>query len=106
MVLGLYPPAHIASALTARLRQHRIAQNFTQAELSARVGVSKATVVNLEAGKNVSFETVVAVVQVLGLAVELDDLFLYAPKTIADLEKAAALPTRVRKPKAFYGPKN
>ena len=74
--------------------------------MAARVGVSKATVVNLEAGKNVSFETVIAVVQVLGLAVELDDLFLYAPKTIADLEKTAALPTRVRKLKAFYGPKD
>ncbi|MCD2165206.1 MULTISPECIES: helix-turn-helix transcriptional regulator [Comamonas] len=104
MNLGLYAPAQIAAELAGRLRKHRIAQGFTQAELASRVGVSKATVLNLETGKNVSFETVIAVVQVLGLAIQLEDLFIYQPRTIADLEKAAALPLRVRHPKGYNAP--
>lgn len=100
MSLGLYSPSQIAVELSSRLRKHRIAQQFTQAELASRVGVSKATIVNMEAGRNVSFETVIAVVQVLGLAVQLEELFLYQPITIKDLERMATLPQRVRSSKS------
>lgn len=103
MILGLYSPSQIAAELSSRLRKHRIAQKFTQAELAGRVGVSKATIVNMEAGKNVAFETVIAVVQVLGLAVQLEDLFVYRPRTIEDLEKISDLPQRVRSSKASRG---
>ncbi len=103
MILGLCSPSQIAAELSSRLRKHRIAQKFTQAELASRVGVSKATIVNMEAGKNVAFETVIAVVQVLGLAVQLEDLFVYRPRTIEDLEKISDLPQRVRTSKASRG---
>lgn len=103
MLLGLISPSQVAAELSSRLRKHRIAQKFTQAELASRVGVSKATIVNMEAGKNVAFETVIAVVQVLGLAVQLEELFVYRPRTIADLEKISGLPQRVRSSKASRG---
>jgi len=103
MNLGLYSSSQIAAELSSRLRKHRIAQKFTQAELASRVGVSKATIVNMEAGKNVSFETVIAVVQVLGLAIQLEELFLYQPRTIEELERISTLPQRVRSPKASHG---
>jgi transcriptional regulator with XRE-family HTH domain len=40
MNLGLYSSSQIAVELSSRLRKHRIAQKFTQAELASRVGVT------------------------------------------------------------------
>lgn len=61
--------------LCERLRKERLARQMTQAEVAARAGIGVNTVSNLEAGRNVAFETVIRVAMVLGRLKELEELF-------------------------------
>ena len=96
MKLFYATPLEAVEELGARLKAHRIACRYTQAELARRVGVQASTISNLEKGGNTSFLTVVAVAQVLGLGEQLDPLFEYIPASIAALEQAEKMPKRVR----------
>lgn len=89
-------PTEVVLELGARLQQHRLRQNLTQAELAQRVGISVPTVSNLENGKNTSLETFIAVVFALGLHQELQELFSKRTMTIAELEQLYAEPKRQR----------
>lgn len=75
MDLSFSTSREILRTLCERLRQERLAQQLTQAEVAGRAGISVNTVSNLEAGKNVAFENVVRVAMLLGRTKELEALF-------------------------------
>ena len=69
-----------ATALPNRLREVREAAGLTQADLAARVGVSKQSISDLELGEKVpSLERAAAIARVLGQTV--DALFLAGTST-------------------------
>ncbi|CBL44660.1 conserved hypothetical protein [gamma proteobacterium HdN1] len=96
--MDLYFPTstEIVQLLCGRLRDLRLAQQWTQAELGRRAGVGLSTVSNLEAGRNVSFETVVKVAMVLGCAQELGKLFEPQVNSIADIKRFELAKSRKR----------
>ena len=67
-------PRIIAKTLGNRLKQARLNANLSQEALAIAVGLSKNTIVNVEAGRT-KLETLIAVMQGLGLLEQLD-LFL------------------------------
>ena len=75
MDLNLSRPDEIVKMLCDRLRNERLSQQMTQADVAARAGVGVNTVSNLESGKNVGFENVIRVAMVLGRLSELEELF-------------------------------
>ena len=80
--------AEILQALGARLREQRLAQGLKQAELAAMAGVALGTVKKLEHSGVSSFETVVRVVQALGLTDQLQGLFQLPRQSIAQMAQA------------------
>lgn len=75
MDLNFRKPGELVKLLCERLRKERLARQMTQAEVAARAGIGVNTVSNLEAGRNVAFETVIRVAMVLGRLKELEELF-------------------------------
>jgi len=95
-------PEEIVKKLCERLRKERLSQQMTQSELGARAGVGVNTVSNLEAGRSVSFETIVRVAMVLGRAKELEVLFEPKVDSLDDMlryEDTASRHRAKRKPK-------
>ena len=86
----------VCQALCERLRTHRLAQNMRQAELAAKAGVSKLTIINLEKKGTVTFHSFIQVVRALGLLDELSEVFMLQNKSIAMMEAADAATKRVR----------
>jgi transcriptional regulator with XRE-family HTH domain len=78
----------ILKELGGRLRTQRLAQGLTQAALADMAGVSVGTVKTLERCGVSSFETVIRVVQALGLAEQLQALFELQRRSIAQMEQA------------------
>ncbi|TAL96740.1 MAG: helix-turn-helix domain-containing protein [Paraburkholderia sp.] len=79
----------ICTELASRLREHRLAQNITQAELAGRAGISMGTVRNFESKGQATLESLIKIVMALGLAGSLSDLFVLRATTIRDMEKAS-----------------
>ncbi|MDB5778034.1 MAG: family transcriptional regulator [Polaromonas sp.] len=75
MDLSFSKPGEIVKLLCDRLRKERLSRQMTQADVAARAGIGVNTVSNLEAGRNVGFETVIRVATVLGRIKELEALF-------------------------------
>lgn len=96
MDLNFKKPDEIVKTLCERLRQARIRRQFTQAELAQRAGVGVNTVSNLEAGRNVGIDVVVRVAMVLGLAHELEVLFMPQLESLEDLRRFETSATRQR----------
>lgn len=93
MDLKFKKPDELVKLLCERLRKERLTQQMTQAELAARAGIGVNTVSNLEAGRNVAFESLVRVVMVLGRLGELEALFLPKLESLDDIlryEKSAS----------------
>lgn len=99
MVFTLSPPSEILAALGARLRAQRLAQNLPQGELAQMAGLSLGALCKLERNGQCSLETLVRVAQALGLAQELDGLFLLPQQSIAQMERAHATRQRQRAPR-------
>ncbi|WP_025806323.1 helix-turn-helix domain-containing protein [Pseudomonas chlororaphis] len=78
-------PSEIVKLLCERLRTERLALQMTQADVAARAGVAANTVSNMEAGRNVSLESVVRVAMVLGRSKELEGLFLPKLDSLEDI---------------------
>ena len=75
MDLSFSKPGEIVQLLCERLRKERLSRQMTQADVAARAGIGVNTVSNLEAGRNVGFETVIRVATVLGRLQEMQALF-------------------------------
>ncbi len=75
MDLTLSKPSEMVKLLCERLRKERLFQQMTQADVAARAGIGVNTLSNLEAGRNVAFESVIRVAMVLGRLKELEELF-------------------------------
>ncbi|UXY55686.1 helix-turn-helix domain-containing protein [Pseudomonas tohonis] len=83
--LGLVKPAEVVELLCVRLRQERLIQGMTQAEVAARAGIGVGTLSNLEAGRSVAFDSVVRVAMVLGRLGELERLFMPQLESLDDI---------------------
>jgi putative transcriptional regulator len=75
MRLGTMAPAAIAEELGRRLKQARLNANVTQAEVAARSGLNRRTILNAEKGK-IQLENFVAILAALDMA---DQLNLFLP---------------------------
>ncbi|MCD5979535.1 MULTISPECIES: helix-turn-helix domain-containing protein [Pseudomonas] len=85
--LSFSKPSEIVKRLCERLRTERLAQQMTQADVAGRAGVATNTVANLEAGRNVGFESLVRVAMVLGRSKELEGLFLPKLDSLEDIHR-------------------
>ncbi len=88
LLFNLASAAEICQQLGQRLRRHRLGLLWTQAELAARSGVSIGTVRTLESTGLVSADSLFRVVQALGLADEIQNLFELPLQSIAQMEQA------------------
>ena len=69
----------IASELGKRIKSTRLRKNFTQTEVAERAGISVFTISQMENGKNTSLSSLIAVLRVLKLLENINDL---APEVI------------------------
>jgi transcriptional regulator with XRE-family HTH domain len=69
----------VLAELGRRLARHRLARNWTQAELAARAGLGKATVQRVERGESVQMSSTVKLLSALEL---LDGLDAAVPESI------------------------
>ncbi|HSC66742.1 MAG TPA: helix-turn-helix transcriptional regulator [Cellvibrio sp.] len=102
MDLEFKRPDELVALLCERLRTERLTQQMTQAELAGRAGIGVNTLSNLEAGRNVSFESLVRVAMVLGRLSELEALFMPKLESLDDIlryEKSASRQRIKRKSK-------
>lgn len=72
--------------LGERLKQARLNRNVTQEQVAQQIGVSRRTVINAEKGQ-VTLENFVAILQVLGLAGQLDSFLPAQPISPVQLMK-------------------
>lgn len=70
-----------------RIKETRIRQNKTQAELAAAAGVTPLTVANIEKGKSVSTLILISVLRELGLLENLESLVPEAKISPIQLKK-------------------
>lgn len=99
MVFAISVPAEILNTLGARLRAQRLAQALSQRDLAQMAGLSLGALRKLEHDGQCSLETLVRVVQALGLVEELEDLFVLKRQSIAQMEQAEAVSQRQRAPR-------
>ena len=76
-------------ALGAAVRTARRRRKLSQSELGARAGLSRMPVYRIEAGRDVSLASLLAMLAPLGLALRLDDRPA-GPLRVADLANAFA----------------
>jgi len=89
----------VLQKLGARLREQRLAQSLTQRELAQMAGLSLGALRKLETNGQCSLETLVRVVQALGLLDEMEDLFMLKRQSIAQMEQVDLVSRRQRAPR-------
>ncbi len=99
MLFALAKAEEILATLGQRLRAQRLAQELPQRELAHMAGLSLGALRKLEGSGQSSLETLVRVVQALGLSSELDDVFVLKRQSIAQMERAEAASQRQRAPR-------
>lgn len=99
MSLVLQPTAELLQTLGQRLRSQRLAQALPQRELAQMAGLSLGALRKLEGSGQCSLETLIRVVQALGLVDELEHLFVPRRQTIAQMELAEGVQQRQRAPR-------
>lgn len=85
--LNLTRPDELLRLLCGRLKNERLAQQLTQAELALRAGLSVNTISSVEAARNVSFESIIRMAMVLGRSGEIEGLFKPKLESLHDLER-------------------
>lgn len=92
----------IVEHIGAKVKARRIAARITQKQLATDAGVSHSSLCSLEAGKNTSLLTLIAVLRALR-SLDLLDNFLkqeeISPLVYAQMQKDTKQPQRVRQPK-------
>ena len=68
----------IAREIGRRLRAYRLQRNLGTAEVAARAGLNRNTIVNAETGANPRLDTIIKILRVLG-RLDAFDAFLPAP---------------------------
>ncbi len=96
MSLTLAPANEVLRTLGQRLRTQRLIQGLPQRELAQMAGLSLGALRKLESSGQCSLETLVRVVQALGLVEELETLFTHKRQSIAQMEQAEAAGRRQR----------
>lgn len=91
--------AEIRQELCKRLRNSRLQQDLSQAQLALHAGISLSTLKRMESSGEASLETFVRAIQSLGLSGELEGLFRIRPQSIAQMERAAQKSQRQRAPR-------
>ena len=71
-ITSLSTDAAVLAELGRRLERSRLERNVTQEQLAHEAGVSRSTVVRVEAGEQVKLTAIVRVLRALGLAGQLD----------------------------------
>ncbi len=99
MVFKLSVSSEILRTLGQRLRAQRLAQALAQRDLAQMAGLSLGALRKLEHDGQCSLETLVRVVQALGLVEELEDLFVLKRHSIAQMEQMEAVSQRQRAPR-------
>ena len=99
MTFKLESANEVLQALGQRLRAQRLAQGLPQRELAQMAGLSLGALRKLESSGQSSLETLVHVVQALGLVDELEDLFVLKRQSIAQMAQAESVSQRQRAPR-------
>jgi transcriptional regulator with XRE-family HTH domain len=99
MAFTLATAHEILEAFGQRVRAQRLAQKLSQQELARMAGLSLGALRKLESNGQSSLETVIRVVQALGLVDELEELFVLKRQSIAQMEQAEAADQRQRAPR-------
>ncbi|MDQ9172322.1 helix-turn-helix domain-containing protein [Oxalobacteraceae bacterium R-40] len=89
----------IRAELALRLRKRRLAKGLSLETLAERAGIGRTTLQRLETKGDCTFENFIRAVVALGLAQELQELFVLKAFSIAQLEKQAELSKRTRAPR-------
>jgi transcriptional regulator with XRE-family HTH domain len=91
----------ILKEIGKRIKDYRFGQKLTQRELSEQAGISLFTVAQMERGKSVSFNNLLAVLRILKL---LDNLETLLPEICVSpvelLKLKGKTPQRIRKSKS------
>ena len=85
MRFDFYTPSEITDILGKRLKQQRLYQNLTQAELSQKAGIGLSTISRIESGEGGTLDNVIRYAMSVGLVNEFADLFANNPKTIEEV---------------------
>lgn len=92
----------ILERVGAKIKARRIASRLTQKQLATDAGVSHSALCSLEAGKNTSLLTLVAILRALHSLDLLDNLIKdeeVSPLMYVQIQKDNKQPKRVRSPK-------
>lgn len=96
-MVTLKSPAEIGALLAQRVREQRLQRGWSQAELARRAGLKLPTYVLFERTGRVSLLRFIAVLEVLGLSGEIEQLgALSLPAGASLAELARPLPQRGR----------
>ena len=85
MRFDFYTPSEITDILGKRLKQQRLYQNLTQAELSQKAGIGIGTISRIESGEGGTLDNVIRYAMSVGLVNEFANLFANNPKTIDEV---------------------
>lgn len=85
MRFDFYTPSEISEILGKRLKQQRLHQNLTQAELAQKAGIGLSTVARIESGEGGTLDNVIRYAMSAGLVNEFAELFVDKPKTIDEV---------------------
>ena len=99
MVFLLASVSEIQAVLGQRLRRQRLSQGWTQRDLADRSGVALGTVRHLESTGSCTLESLIRIIQCLGLVHELEGLFELKHGSIAQMQAAEQVQTRQRAPR-------
>ncbi len=75
------PQSHdITENLGTRIQQYRLKLNISQADLADKVGLARKTITNLETGRGATLETLISVLNGLGLDPAIERLVPVIPQ--------------------------
>lgn len=85
MRFDFYTPSEISETLGKRLKQQRLYQNLTQAELAQKAGIGLSTVSRIESGEGGTLDNMIRYAMSVGLVNEFAELFAFKPTTIDEV---------------------